>query len=135
MTTIASDKAETGKPADKLFAFLTDFNNFEKLLPPDKVSGFQSTTDTCSFSVKNLPLIGLRIAEKTAPNKIKIVKHEGKIPFDFILWVTLIEKGPDNSEAQLSFEADLNAMLRMMVEKPLTNFVNMLVHRLKDLPV
>lgn len=135
MTRIESDKVDTNRSAEKLFVFLTDFNNFNKLLPEDKVSGFQSTTDTCSFSVKNMPVIGMKIVGKTPFTQIKIVSHQGKVPFDFTLDVNFVPKGDNNSEAQMIFEADMNPMIRMMVEKPLSNFFNMLVHKLKDLPV
>ncbi|MES2837127.1 MAG: SRPBCC family protein [Bacteroidota bacterium] len=135
MTKIESDIVETNKSAEKLYNFLTDFNNFKSLLPEDKVSDFQSTNDTCSFVVKSMPTIGMKIVDKTPHTQINIVSHQGKVPFDFTLLVKLTAIDDSNSKIQMIFEADLNMMIRMMVEKPLTNFFNMLVHKVKELPV
>lgn len=135
MTKIESDIVETNKSAEKLFIFLTDFNNFKSLLPEDKISDFQSTHDTCSFAVKNMPTIGMKIIGKTPNTTINIVSHQGKIPFEFTLLVKLTPIGDTNSKVQMIFEADMNMMIRMMVEKPLTNLFNILVHKVKELPV
>ena len=44
------------------------------------------------------------------------------------------EKSASEAEVQLAFNADLNPMLKMMAVKPLTNFLNLLVQKLKEIP-
>ena len=131
MTRIESEKVEVNNSAEKTFSFLSDFNNFQKLMP-QQVTNWQSTTDECSFTISGMATIGMKITEKKPNSEIKIISN-GKVPFNFNLNVFLSETTPDKCAGQLVFEADLNPMIKMMVEKPLTNFFNLLVVRLKEL--
>lgn len=98
---------------------------------PEQVTNWQSTEDECSFTLNAMASIGMKIIEKTPHSLIKITSH-GKVPFAFTLDVHLTEKGPSQSTGQLIFESDLNPMMAMMVEKPLTKFFNILAVKLKD---
>jgi len=132
MTRIESDKTEVKKSAEEVYNFLSNFNNFEKLMP-EQVTNWQSTDDTCSFTISGMASLGMKIVEKT-PNTIIKVARDGKAPFDFTLECLLKEKNPNESEVQLAFDADLNPMLKMMAVKPLTNFLNLLLAKLKEMP-
>ena len=61
MTTIETEKKISPNSIDKLFAFLTDMNNFERLMPADKIEKWNSTTDQCEFTIKGMTRIGLKI--------------------------------------------------------------------------
>src|SRR4051812_5770061 len=117
MTKIESAKTEINKPAAEVFAWLSDFNNFQKLMPP-QVSNWTSTTDECSFTINGMATIGMKIIEKTPNTNIKISSN-GKVPFNFELQVFLEEKESNKCNGQLVFTAELNPMIKMMVEKPL----------------
>ena len=132
MTRIESKKVEVNNSQENIFNFLTDFNNFEKLMPEGKISQWTSTSNECSFNINGMASIGMKIIEKSPFSSIKIVSH-GKNPFEFILNVDIEAITPDQSVAQLIFEADINPFLKMMVEKPLTNFFNMLADKLKEI--
>ena len=73
-------------------------------------------------------------AEKIPDSQIKIVKN-GKALFDFILYCNIspVSENPSSSNLQLAFDADLNPFLKMMAEKPLRNFLNILVKNYKNL--
>ncbi len=131
MTKIESNKIEINHSAEYIFNFLTDFNNFEKLMPP-QVTEWTSTKEEGSFNVNGLATIGLKIIEKTPFTKITLTSH-GKVPFEFKLYVLLTEKDANNCLGQLLFEAELNMMMKMMAVKPLTNFFNMLAEKMKDI--
>jgi carbon monoxide dehydrogenase subunit G len=131
VTRIESDTVEVNKPAKEIFAFLTDFNNFKSLMPP-QVSEWESTADECSFNINGMAKIGMKIVEKTPDSHIKITSN-GKVPFDFTLRINLAEKSEHSCSGQMVFEAELNPFLKMMVEKPLTNFFNLLTQKLKDI--
>lgn len=131
LTKIESDKVEINNSAEKIFNHLSDFNNFSQLMPP-QVTNWQSTADECSFTLNGMATIGMKIVEKTPNTKISISSH-GKVPFEFKLLVLLTEKDASNCVGQLTFESDLNPMLKMMVEKPLGNFFNMLAQKMKDI--
>ena len=74
----------------------------------------------------------MKIIDKIPNTTLKISSH-GKVPFAFTLNVTLTEVAPAQTSGQLIFEADINPMLKMMVEKPLRNFFNMLAVKMKEL--
>jgi carbon monoxide dehydrogenase subunit G len=130
MTRLESEKVTVNKTAKEIFDFLCDFNNFKRLMP-EQVVDWKSTTDECTFTIKGMATLGMKIVEKTPNTLIRVVKN-GSAPFDFTL-SCMIEDLQSQCAVQLAFDADLNPMLKMMASKPLTNFLNLLVHKLKDL--
>lgn len=131
LTKIESEKVEIPNSAENIFNYLSDFNNFEKLMP-SQVTNWKSTSEECSFTINGMATIGMKIIEKTPVSKITITSH-GKVPFEFKLFVLVTEKDAGNCVGQLTFESDMNPMIKMMVEKPLGNFFNMLAHKMKDI--
>lgn len=131
MTKIESNKSQIENSIENVFAFLSDFNNFQKLMPA-QVTNWTSTENECSFTISGMATIGMKILEKTPSTHIKITSN-GKVPFDFVLCVNLVSLGENKTSGQLLFEAELNPMIKMMVEKPLTNFFNLLADRMKEI--
>jgi carbon monoxide dehydrogenase subunit G len=129
---IESKRVELKESQEKIFNFLSDFRNFEQLIPQDRVSKWTATDDTCAFNINGMADIGMKITNLEKPSAIYINSH-GKNPFDFTLTVNITEKGPESSSAKLLFNADVNPFLSMMVEKPLTNFFNMLADKLEQI--
>ena len=99
---------------------------------PSQVTNWTSTTDECSFTINGMATIGMKIIEKAPFSKISIISN-GKVPFEFKLFVLITEKDAGNCVGQLTFESDMNPMIKMMVEKPLGNFFNMLTQKMKDI--
>ena len=131
MTKIESDKVHISHSPEAIFNFLGDFNNFEKLMPKE-VTLWKSTHDECSFKIGGMAHLGMKIIEKKPFELIRIAKN-GEAPFDFFL-NCLIKESEQGTEVQLAFDAELNPMMKMMAVKPLTNFLNLLVQKMKDLP-
>lgn len=131
MTKIESNKVEIENSATNVFNYLGNFKNFQALMPA-QVTNWTATETECSFTINGMATIGMKILEKTPNSHIKITSN-GKVPFDFILHVNIEEKEAAKSSGQLVFEAELNPMIKMMVEKPLTNFFNLLAERMKDI--
>ncbi|MDQ3046174.1 MAG: hypothetical protein M3R27_01400 [Bacteroidota bacterium] len=131
LTKIDSDKVEINNSAENIFNYLSDFNNFGKLMPP-QVTNWQSTKEDCSFTINGMATIGMKIVDKMSPNQINIVSN-GKVPFEFKLFILITEKDATNCVGQIKFESELNMMLKMMVEKPLGNFFNILAQKMKDI--
>jgi carbon monoxide dehydrogenase subunit G len=132
MTRIESDKTSVKKSSEEIFNFLSNFNNFEKLMP-EQVTNWQSNENECSFTIAGMASLGMKIVEKRPSDYIK-VERNGNAPFDFTLECNINKNSNTDSEVQLAFNADLNPMLKMMAVKPLTNFLNLIVQKLKDLP-
>ena len=131
MTKIESEKVDINNSAENIFNYLSDFNNFEKLMPA-QVTNWTSTSDECSFTINGMATIGMKIIDKNPFSKITISSH-GKVPFEFQLFVLITEKDATNCVGQLTFESDMNMMIKMMVEKPLGNFFNMLAQKMKEI--
>jgi hypothetical protein len=70
---------------------------------------------------------------KTPPEKIAIESAGDKIPLQFNLDVHLKDTGSGKCQGQLIFSSDMNPMMKMMVEKPLTNFFNLLAEKMKEI--
>jgi len=130
MTRIESHKVEVTSGREQVFEFLSNFRNFERLMP-EQVDNWESDGERCSFEIKGMTSLGMAYVSKEKPGHIRIAR-DGKAPFDFNL-DCLIDEAGDGTGLQLVFEADLNPMLKMMAVKPLTNFLNMLVDKFKEI--
>jgi len=117
---------------EKIYAFLSDFNNFEQLIPADKVKNWVSDGDTCSFTVDGMGSVGLRIIEKEEFKLIKI-SSEGKSPISFQMWIQLKKVEEMDTRVKISIDPQVNAVLLPMVNKPLKDFSDMVVDRLEQL--
>lgn len=133
MTRIESDKSVINKTDRAIFNFLSNFNNFQKLMP-EQVTNWQSTEDDCKFTISGMATLGMKISEKNPNDYIKVIRNETG-PFDFTLEVYIKKNTEKDSEVQLAFNADLNPMLKMMAVKPLTNFLNILLTKLSELDI
>ncbi len=130
MVKIKTDKVLINKPNEEIFSFLSNFNNFKKLMP-EQVTNWNSTEDTCSFTVKGMADIGMRIKEANKFSFIHI-SSEGKVPFDFDM-ICHIEPAENNqSQVQLELKANMNPMLAMMAKRPLQNLIDIMVSKLKE---
>lgn len=132
MSKIESKIGLVKQPAEKIFNYISNFNNFESLIPADKVKDFESTKDTCKFRVEGIGQAGLKIIEKDPPKLIKISSDE-KTSFDFLLWIQIKEVAADDSRIKITTEVKLNPMMATMVKKPLKNFVDTLVEQAEKL--
>ncbi|HMT28647.1 MAG TPA: hypothetical protein PKD91_05140 [Bacteroidia bacterium] len=132
MTRIESHEVEVNQSPSQIFNFLSNFNNYQQLMP-EQVTDWVSDSETCSFNIKGMASLGMAMESKTPDSEIKI-KRNGKAPFDFFL-ICNIGEGTTSGKATLKlyFDADLNPFLKMMAEKPLTNFLNLLVDRYKSI--
>lgn len=128
MTTIESKQVLVSKPAAEVYTFLQDMNNFQQLLPQDRISEWKADKDQCSFKVQGAATIGLKLDGGTAPTLVKM-KATDRSPFPFTLDVHLV---PENSgtRAHQVFNADLNPFIKVMVEKPLQNLFDHIADRL-----
>jgi len=130
MKSFKSGEILINKPPEQIFNFLSNLNNFEKLMP-EQIANWKATENSCSFTIQGMADIGMKIQEKIPYSKIVIVP-DGKVPFEFELVCSLKNISSDKTETQLIFNADLNPVLSMMASKPLQNFVNILGGKLKE---
>lgn len=129
MAVIKSKTVQVNTAAATVYTFLSDLNNLQGLMPSEKIQNWESTSETCSFTIKGLSGIGMKKAEGTENKKVHIVSH-GKNPFDFTLDVELNDQG-ETCEAQVVFDGNMNFMIQTMASGPLTNLFNMMGNELQ----
>lgn len=130
-TTIKSDTVIANASQEKVFTFLTDFNNIKELLPQDKISDWTADMDACSFKIQNAATIPL-VKDRVEPNSKIYIKSGDKAPFPFTLEVFITAVDDASCEAYFEFNGEINAFLKMMVMKPLTNLFNYMAKRVHD---
>lgn len=148
MTKIESDIFQINSTIGGVYAFLSDFKRVGAMVSvaqqlgqgskemaqiSDKIDNLQFDQDSCSFNVKGLGEMGLKIIEKQEPKLIKM-DGDGRIPFDFNLWIQLLENGPYDTRLKITFQADLNVMMKMLLKGKLEKGINQLADGLSKLP-
>jgi len=132
MSQVESKIGQVRQSDEKLFNFFADFNNFQRLIPTDKIKNWSSTTDTCSFTVVGIGDAGLKIIEKKPFSLIKITS-EGKTPIDFFLWIQIKKADEKNTRIRIIIEPLVNIMMMGMLQGPMQSFVDMLIDQLENL--
>lgn len=131
MVKLESHIVEVKNSNQKVFTFLSNMNNFEKLMP-EQVINWNSTETNCSFTIKGMTDLSLSISEKIPYSKIVIIPGD-KAPFMFNLICLINENSTNNSTVQIVFQAELSTMMEMLAKNPLQNFVNVLASKLKEI--
>ena len=127
---ISTDKTVVNKSSKKIFSFLGNFENFEKLMP-EQVSNWNATELDCSFTIKNMGDIRLKIVEKKEDSHIHITSV-GDLPFDVDMKAHIEPFGEDQTKVHIDLEGNMSQMIFMMAKKPLQNLANHIVERLKE---
>lgn len=129
MTNIESKHVEVNCPPAEVFEYLTDLNNFQELLPKDKISNWESDEEKCSFRIQGTVTLSIVRKDSTPHTVINLVSGE-KTPFPFTLDVFLEDRGDGGTKVYQKFEGEINTFLKMMVEKPLANLFDYIADRL-----
>lgn len=108
---------------EKVYNFLMNIENFEKLMPEN--TKFEKIHDTrFLFGLKGMPEIVLDLKEGIPHTKVILGAASDKIPFT--LTADIRELAPSKTEVQLHFAGEFNAMMAMMVKGPITKFIGTL---------
>jgi hypothetical protein len=129
--TYHSPARPTRSESKALFNFLSDFRNFPKVLPADRISDFKVTDEGCSFNIQGIAALKVRFEKKTPHSEI-VYHITGPAKTDLRLQVLLATNGSAHS-AELHMAAHLNPFLKAMAEKPLKSLVNTIAEKLSDL--
>lgn len=125
-STFESKIGKVALPSERIYNFISDFNNLKEYIPADKISNWQSTEDSCHFTVSGMGDVGLKIVEKNPYSLVKVA-GDGMANHHFNLWIQLKEVAEADSRVKVTLKADINPMLKMMVSKPIQKFLDMLV--------
>jgi len=130
MTRIQSKKQKVNRGEKKVYAFLSNLNNLQKLMP-SAIKNWTSTSESCRFEIDKMGIFDMCFVEKTPPSLLKI-GSQGQSKFAFTFFFQIKEIDNSSSAVLFTLDADLNMMLRMIAKDPLTNFLNQLVERIEE---
>ncbi len=128
---LESNKNTVNKSQKEVFEFLTQVENYEKIMPESIVKFEILEEDKFAFQLKGMPEIKLKIQEKFPDNKVILGALSSKLDFTLKAEIEAIEA--QKSEVQLIFEGEFNSMMAMMVKSPLQKFINALSDNLGKL--
>ncbi|PIE88092.1 MAG: hypothetical protein CSA04_03710 [Bacteroidetes bacterium] len=131
MTQFTSPETPINRPAEAIYHFLSDFNNFSSLIPADRIKNYESTRETCSFSIENMPAFHLRMGENIPVSKVVMIPQNPQ-GIAFTLTTHITPTASANSVITVNLAAELNSFLRMVASKPLQAFINNLAEQLKQ---
>ena len=119
-----------------LFDYMSDFNHFKHLLPTDKIENFECTSEQCSFSIKGLTTLTIKIKDAsrssaTNPNSKITFETLGLAKFVFTLHIHLVA----NQTTHVQMEGDLNPFIKVMAEKPLLELINTMALKLSQIEI
>ena len=117
------------KSAEDLYNFLTDFKNFEQIMP-ENTETFELRDNGFVFGLKGMPKIKLKLDEKIPHSKIVLGSAAAQFPFTL---VANIEENEGKSKVNFKFNGKFNPMISMMVKKPLQKFIDTLSANLEKL--
>jgi hypothetical protein len=130
--TITSEERPMRSSTQQLYTFLEDFKNFGSILPPDKVQDFKYSENECSFVIKGITPMTVKMQEKV-PGKYILYSSEGMGKFSFSLKVVFNESAGEKGSCLVELNGDLNPFIKAMAEKPLAALVNTMAQRLSEL--
>ncbi len=130
MLHLESKTVTVNKSSEALYDQLRDFKNFNQLMP-DAVQKFEADEDSFMFQMKGLPEVRVIADEEKRPDYIKLKSASSKLNFTMACHIASLTD--DTCQAHFKFDGDFNMMMRMMVEKPLKNFLENLADKLSEI--
>ena len=120
---------------ERVYAKLEDLNSLEGLkdkLPEDKVKEFTFDRDSVTADVPPVGKVTLKVVDREAPKCVKFAADNSPLPFN--LWVQVIPNGEEASKMRVVVKAEINFMLKGMIEKPLKDALEKIGTVLSKIP-
>jgi len=124
-----SEPREIPFSQELVFTKLSNLKNLEEFVSAEKIEElkqkgvntagfdpeeFDASEDRCSFKINPIGKVGIEIVER---EPFKTIKFQGEksVPFPVTFWVQLAANGENNCKIKLTLHAELNMMIKMMV--------------------
>ena len=120
-------KVTLNKPIADVYSFLADLNNHQQLMP-ENIYNWTSTVDEARFTIQNMAKLALKVGNRIENQEIQIIPAETP-PFELELKWTLQANG-DTTDVLYQISADLNMMMKMLVNGPLQKLADHETERL-----
>jgi len=128
-------ESKIGKSAvsdQKIYNFISNFHNFKELLPQDRVSGWESSEEKCSFQVDPLGRTGLMIVGKEPYKLVKMSSDPEFSKYQFTIWIQLKKVSLDDTRIKITIEPLVNKMMLPMVRLPLKKLADGLIDKMES---
>lgn len=122
-------KIIVNKSSSELSAMLKNPQDYKELMP-ESLQNFEAREDGFKFGLKGMPEIALKIDNVSDK---EVVLKSASSSLDFALTGTMNPLNENQTEVQLLFEGKFNPFIKMMVEKPLQNFIAALTDKIEQL--
>ncbi len=129
---------------ESVYNHLSNLTNLEPLFDPNrlnelknqypdtpdiKLENFRATVDECTFSISPIGTIGVQIIERDPFKLIKLTGSQS-VPFQVNCWIQLLPIDNANCRLKITVHADLNPMIKMLVNKHLKNGIDQIAEAL-----
>lgn len=122
-------KIVVNKSVDELVEMLNKPEDYKSLMP-ESLQSFETRDNGFKFSLKGMPEIALKI-EEVSPEQVVLKSASSSL--DFALKGAMKPISENQTEVQLLFDGNFNPFIKMMVEKPLQNFINSLTDNIEKI--
>jgi carbon monoxide dehydrogenase subunit G len=112
---------------ENVLQFLSETQNYKRILPENQIADFQSTPT--QFSFKAAGQIHLTLEKQEANNELLHFKGASSNPFAFDLFVRM-QQVQNCTKGYIEIHADVNMMLKMLIEKPLQKLLTEMANNL-----
>ena len=145
ITKYVSDVKIVRNNQEIIYNYLSNFENLSKYInegllekmteqiPQIKISNFESDVDSCRFQISGLGLAEIRIIDREPFKTIKVTSS-GSLPVSITFWIQLLPVDAYETKLRLVLDADMNMMIKMMVNKKLEEGINKMADMLAALP-
>ena len=130
MLKIKSDSIVVNSDAKKCIEHLCDLNNYQSLLPKDKINSWQSSNNFCIFSIQKA--YTLEIVKESYDNDQILLKSGDKSQFKFRIKIKIQKRSTNSCTVQIICEANVNPLLKVMVGKPLNELFNYMAYNIEN---
>ena len=130
ITRFESRTAKVNYSSEVVYNFATDLRNFRQFVPADSFNEVDFTQDSCSFRANTLGTVTIQLKEKIMFSKI-ILSGNALLQNEFLIIIFLQETPDKHSEIKLSFEAEMNPLLKMVASEPVKRFLESLVKEME----
>jgi hypothetical protein len=135
-------------PQEAVYSYLSNLRNLEQLFDPArmeeirnqypdfpdiKLDNFRATANECSCTISSVGTVGVQIVEREPYQLIKLTGSQS-VPFKFNCWIQLLPVDEANCKVKITLHAELNLMIKMLVNNHLIEGVNHIAEALTKIP-
>ena len=130
--TIESKQVVCQSAPERIYEYLSDFNNIGRMLPPGQVQGWSCTADRCSFQVGGFMQITLAFLERIPYTTIILgPAADTNSPVPFRMGIFMKPEGT-GTRLYVAFEMEGgNPMMNMMLKPKLRDAADKMVEQLQ----